>query len=124
MSVPSHLKYTSDHEWLAIDGDVATIGVTAFAADALGDVVYVNLPEVGSTVTGGDSCGELESTKSVSDLYAPVDGEVLEVNRAVVDEPGLLNLEPFERGWLFRIRVTGSADLLDADAYETMTGGN
>jgi len=124
MSVPSHLKYTSDHEWLAIDGDVATIGVTAFAADALGDVVYVNLPEVGSTVTGGDSCGELESTKSVSDLYAPVDGEVLEVNRAVVDEPGLLNLEPFERGWLFRIRVTGSADLLDAEAYETMTGGS
>jgi glycine cleavage system H protein len=124
MSVPSHLKYTSDHEWLAIDGDVATIGVTAFAADALGDVVYVNLPEVGSTVTGGDSCGELESTKSVSDLYAPVDGEVLEVNRAVVDEPGLLNLEPFERGWLYRIRVTGSADLLDADAYETMTGGD
>jgi glycine cleavage system H protein len=123
MPVPSHLKYTSDHEWLAIDGDVATVGVTAFAAAALGDVVYVNLPEVGSTVTGGDSCGELESTKSVSDLYAPVDGEVLEVNRAVIDEPGLLNLEPFERGWLFKIRVTGSADLLDADAYKAMTGG-
>jgi glycine cleavage system H protein len=121
MSVPTHLKYTADHEWLAIEGDIATVGVTAFAADALGDVVYVDLPDVGSSVTGGDTCGEVESTKSVSDIYAPVNGEVLEVNQAVIDEPGLVNLEPFERGWLFKLRITGSPDLLDAEAYEILT---
>jgi glycine cleavage system H protein len=123
MSVPTNLKYTPEHEWLDIQGDVATVGVTAFAAEALGDVVYVDLPAVGSSVTGGQSCGEIESTKSVSDLYAPVDGEVLEVNKSVVDDPGLLNTDPFEKGWLFRLKVTGTADLLDATAYVSLTGG-
>ena len=123
MTVPTHLHYTKDHEWLEFDEDLATVGVTAFAADALGDVVYVDLPSVGSVVAAGEACGELESTKSVSDLFAPADGEVVEVNQAVIDEPGLLNLEPFGGGWLFRLRVTGSHDLLDAAAYGALIGG-
>lgn len=121
MSIPTGLSYTKEHEWLRIDGDVATIGVTAFAAEALGDVVYVELPEVGTALTSGESCGEVESTKSVSDLYAPVDGEVLEINSAVVDEPSLVNTEPFGGGWLLRIRVSGSPQLLDAAAYTALT---
>ncbi|NUS00335.1 MAG: glycine cleavage system protein GcvH [Kribbellaceae bacterium] len=123
MSVPSNLKYTAEHEWLDLDGDIATVGITAFAADALGDVVYVDLPAAGTSVTAGDSCGEIESTKSVSDLFAPVDGEVVEINDAAVAEPGLLNSDPFESGWLFRMKVTGSGELLDATAYELLTRG-
>ena len=121
MSVPSHLKYTSDHEWLAIDGDVATIGVTAFAADALGDVVYVNLPDVGSTVTGGDSCGELESTKSVSDIYAPVSGTVVARNESLDATPELVNNDPYGGGWLFDVTVSDASSLdalLDSAAYQ------
>lgn len=122
MSVPSELKYTAEHEWLDLHGDVATVGITAFAADALGDVVYVDLPAVGTSITGGESCGEIESTKSVSELYAPADGEVVEVNDAVVDDPALLNNEPFKDGWLFRMKVSGSPELLDAAAYESLIG--
>lgn len=121
MSVPADLQYTKEHEWLRVDADVATIGITAFAAEALGDVIYLDLPEVGSTLTAGDSCGEVESTKSVSDLHAPVDGEVVEVNTAAVDEPALVNAEPFGGGWLFRVRVTGAPDLLDPAAYTALT---
>ncbi len=118
MSIPADLKYTSDHEWIRLDGDVATVGITAFAAEALGDVVYVDLPQAGSAIASGDPCGEVESTKSVSDLYAPVTGEVAEVNAEVVDDPSLVNSEPFARGWLFRVKVDGDlGDLLDADAY-------
>jgi glycine cleavage system H protein len=118
MSIPAELKYTSDHEWIRLDGDVATVGITAFAAEALGDVVYVDLPQAGSAVASGDPCGEVESTKSVSDLYAPVTGEVAEVNAEVVDDPSLVNAEPFARGWLFRVKVEGDlGELLDADAY-------
>jgi glycine cleavage system H protein len=124
MSVPANRKYTAEHEWLDLEGETATVGITAFAADALGDVVYVDLPQVGAPITRGESCGELESTKSVSDLFAPADGEVLEVNQDVVDDPGLLNLDPFEKGWLFRMRITGTPDLLDATAYDALTGGN
>lgn len=123
MTDQTNLKFTLEHEWLDIEGDTATVGVTAFAADALGDVVYLDLPAVGSTLIGGQPCGEIESTKSVSDLYAPADGEVIEVNPAVVDEPGLLNTDPFAQGWLFRMTLTGSPDLLDAAAYESLTGG-
>ena len=120
-NVPADLRYTKEHEWLRIDGDVAVIGITAFAADALGDVVYVDLPEVGSSITAGDTCGEVESTKSVSDIYAPVDGEVLETNTAVVDEPGLVNSAPFDGGWLLKVRIAGGQDdLLDADAYSAL----
>ena len=123
MSVPTNLTYTAEHEWLDLQGGTAIVGVTSFAADALGDVVYVELPTVGAKVTRGESCGEIESTKSVSDLYAPADGEVVEVNQAVADDPGLLNTDPFGKGWLFRLAITGSPELLDAAAYVSLTGG-
>jgi glycine cleavage system H protein len=124
MSNPQHLHYSKEHEWLTAPADgVATVGITAFAADALGDVVYVQLPEIGQRVEAGETCGELESTKSVSDLYSPASGEVVEVNQAVVDDPALVNSAPFEDGWLFRIRLDGEpADLLSADEYAAHTG--
>jgi glycine cleavage system H protein len=123
MHLPNNLKYTAEHEWLLEEHGTATIGVTTFAADALGDVVYVELPAVGSSITAGQVCGEIESTKSVSDLYAPADGEVLETNHAVVDDPSLLNSDPFDEGWLFRMKITNSGRLLDADGYRALTEG-
>lgn len=123
MSLPSDLKYTEDHEWIATDGEVSTVGVTAHAADALGDVVYLDLPAVGATIKAGDACGEIESTKSVSDLFAPADGEVLEINEAAVADPSLVNTDPFGAGWLFRMRITGTPDLLDTAAYTALTEG-
>ncbi|MEU9792507.1 glycine cleavage system protein GcvH [Streptomyces sparsogenes] len=120
MSNPQQLRYSKEHEWLSAAGEdgVSTIGITEFAANALGDVVYVQLPEVGTTVTAGETCGELESTKSVSDLYAPVTGEVTEINEDVVNDPALVNSAPFEGGWLFKVRVTDEPDeLLSADEY-------
>ncbi|MFJ3501200.1 glycine cleavage system protein GcvH [Streptomyces sp. NPDC090135] len=126
MSNPQQLRYTKEHEWLsdAEDG-VATIGITEFAANALGDVVYAQLPEVGDTVTAGETCGELESTKSVSDLYSPVSGEVVAANQDVVDDPSLVNTAPFEGGWLFKVRVAGEPDdLLTADEYAAFSAGN
>ncbi|WP_377644974.1 glycine cleavage system protein GcvH [Oryzobacter terrae] len=120
MANPTDLKYTDQHEWLRIDGDVATVGITAFAADALGDIVYVDLPTVGAAVTAGQACGEIESTKSVSELYAPVDGEVLEVNGAAAEDPALLNTDPFGDGWILKVRVAGAPDLLDAAAYDAL----
>ncbi|MDG9704741.1 glycine cleavage system protein GcvH [Streptomyces sp. DH37] len=124
MSNPQQLRYSKEHEWLsAAEDGVSTIGITEHAATALGDVVFVQLPEVGDTVTAGEPCGELESTKSVSDLYAPVSGEVTEVNQDVVDDPALVNSAPFEGGWLFRVRVTEEPeDLLSADEYTAFTG--
>src|SRR5579859_6019133 len=104
MSVPAELRYTQEHEWVSIDGDIATIGITDYAANALGDVVYVSLPSVDSAVTAGDPCGEVESTKSVSDLYSPVDGEVTEVNPEIEENPGLINSDPYGGGWLFKVR--------------------
>ncbi|MEV7417955.1 glycine cleavage system protein GcvH [Streptomyces sp. NPDC089919] len=125
MSNPQQLRYTKEHEWVSeVDADgVATVGITEFAANALGDVVYAQLPEVGATITAGESCGELESTKSVSDLFAPVDGEVVEANQDVVDDPALVNTAPFEGGWLFKVKITGEADLLTADEYAALTKG-
>ncbi|WGX99136.1 glycine cleavage system protein GcvH [Nocardioides sp. L-11A] len=123
MSNPTHLQYTAEHEWIAVDAatsDLARVGVTAYAADALGDVVYVDLPQVGTGVTAGETCGELESTKSVSDLYAPVSGEIVEVNAAVDADPGLINSDPFGEGWLFVVKVADSPALLDAAAYEAL----
>jgi glycine cleavage system H protein len=110
MSVPAELHYTEEHEWVAIDGDTASIGITDYAAQSLGDVVYVSLPAVGSAVTAGEPCGEVESTKSVSDLYSPVDGEVTEVNEELDDDPGLVNAEPYGAGWMFRVRVAVGSD--------------
>jgi len=121
MSVPQDLKYTKEHEWLRLADGVATVGITAFATESLGDVVFVQLPEPGDTVTAGESCGEIESTKSVSELFAPVDGEVVEVNQAVADTPELVNSAPYGEGWLFTVRTSGDAELLDADAYAALT---
>jgi glycine cleavage system H protein len=121
---PEHLRYTAEHEWIAVAGDTATIGVTAFAADQLGDIVFVGLPAVGDAVAAGSICGELESTKSVSDLYTPVDGTVTEVNAAVVDDPALVNAAPFDGGWLFRVELAGvPTGLLTASEYLDLTEG-
>ncbi|AGI87749.1 glycine cleavage system protein GcvH [Streptomyces albidoflavus] len=124
MSNPQQLRYSKEHEWLsAAEDGVSTIGITEYAAGALGDVVYAQLPEVGSTVTAGETCGELESTKSVSDLYSPVSGEVTEINEDVVNDPSLVNTAPFEGGWLFKVRVSEEPDdLLSADAYTEFSG--
>ncbi|GAA3242599.1 glycine cleavage system protein GcvH [Actinocorallia longicatena] len=121
MSVPEQLRYTEEHEWVSgLEGEdgIVTIGITDYAADALGDIVYVSLPEEGATVTAGDACGEAESTKSVSDLYAPLSGEVTAVNQAVVDDPSIINSDPYGEGWLFRVRLgDDNPELLDAEAY-------
>lgn len=117
------LRYSAEHEWVRIDGDVATVGVTDYAAAALGDVVYVDLPAVGTTVTADRVVGEIESTKSVSELYAPVGGEVIEINQTVVDQPELVNTDPFGTGWLMRVRVTETGTLMDRAAYLALTGG-
>ncbi|MEU2434112.1 glycine cleavage system protein GcvH [Streptomyces sp. NPDC007861] len=124
MSNPQQLRYSKEHEWLsAAEDGVSTVGITEFAANALGDVVYAQLPEVGSTVTEGETCGELESTKSVSDLYSPVSGEIVEANQDVVDDPSLVNSAPFEGGWLFKVRVTEEPKhLLSADEYTEFAG--
>lgn len=121
----SALKYSEEHEWVAVDGATATVGVTDFAAGELGDIVFVELPAVGTELTPGTVFGEIESTKSVSELYAPVAGTVTEVNDAVMDDPALVNSEPFEGGWLIKVSVTeGAADaLLDRDAYVAHTEG-
>lgn len=118
------LSYTAEHEWIAVDGDVVTIGITDFAAERLGDIVYVDLPSVGVALTAGDVCGEIESTKSVGELYAPLSGEVREVNDAVVDDPSLVNADPFGQGWLVRLSAADIAvELLDRAAYLALTGG-
>jgi glycine cleavage system H protein len=125
MSVPAELRYTAEHEWVAIEGETATIGITEFAAQALGDVVFVSLPTVGATVSAGDPCGEVESYKSVSELYSPVTGEVTAVNEELNDDPALINAEPYHLGWIFRVRLTASAEatagLLSAAEYEELT---
>ncbi|MBB1246532.1 glycine cleavage system protein GcvH [Streptomyces durbertensis] len=124
MNNPQQLRYSKEHEWLSdAEGGVSTVGITEHAANALGDVVYVQLPEVGDTVTADETCGELESTKSVSDLYSPVTGEVVEVNQDVVDDPALVNSAPFTGGWLFKVKVTDEpAGLMSADEYASFTG--
>ncbi|MEV1080806.1 glycine cleavage system protein GcvH [Streptomyces sp. NPDC050211] len=125
MSNPQQLRYSKEHEWLsAAEDGVATVGITEHAANALGDVVFVDLPTVGDTVTAGETCGELESTKSVSDLYSPVSGEITEVNEDVVNDPSLVNSAPFEGGWLFKVRVAEEpSDLLSADEYTAFSAG-
>lgn len=127
MNVPEELRYTADHEWVGRDDDaIVRIGITDYAQDALGDVVYVQVPEVGSTVAAGQSFGEVESTKSVSEIYAPVAGTIEAVNDALTDSPGLLNEDPYGEGWICTIRVSDPAAvdaLLDAAAYRTLVDG-
>ena len=125
MSIPENLQYTKEHEWLSVDDGIATVGITAFAAESLGDIVFVQLPEAGSTVTAGEVFGEVESTKSVSELYAPVSGEVVEVNGTTSDTPEVINSDPYTEGWLLKVRLTGDVpDLLDAAAYAAHTQEN
>jgi glycine cleavage system H protein len=121
MDVPADRAYTAEHEWIDA-GEPATVGITRHAADALGDVVYVDLPAVGRTVSAGETFGEIESTKSVSDLYAPASGEIVAVNVALADDPGLVNRDPYGEGWLVRISVSGAGPTMDADAYRTLVG--
>jgi glycine cleavage system H protein len=126
MNVPEQLRYSSDHEWVSRDGDVARIGITDYAQDALGDVVFVQVPTVGAEVKAGDSFGEIESTKSVSDVYAPVSGTVIEVNEALADGPQALNEDPYGDGWICTIRMTDPAEfdaLLDPAGYEALVEG-
>ncbi|MFI7640897.1 glycine cleavage system protein GcvH [Nonomuraea sp. NPDC049400] len=125
-NIPDDLSYTKEHEWVAglDDGLTVTVGVTAFAAESLGDVVFVQLPEVGSTVEAGDSVGEVESTKSVNEIYTPVGGEIVEVNQVVVDDPSLVNSDPYGDGWMFRVRVEGEPEeVLSAEEYKALTSG-
>jgi glycine cleavage system H protein len=116
------LQYTAEHEWVLVDGSVATVGITAYAADKLGDVVFVELPSVGSTVAEGKIVGEIESTKSVGELFAPVDGTVTEINEAVVAQPDLVNSDPFGDGWLIRIEFESLPELLTRDEYRALVG--
>lgn len=118
------LKYTAEHEWIAFDGDVATVGITDYASDKLGDIVFVELPTVDSGVSAGQVCGEIESTKSVGELYAPLTGDIVAVNQAVIDDPSLVSSDPFGEGWLLKIAVasTDAADLLDRQAYLGLIG--
>jgi glycine cleavage system H protein len=118
---PDDLKYSADHEWVKTGEGPARIGITDFAQNALGDIVFVQLPEVGSTVRAGDSCGELESTKSVSDLFAPVTGTVRAINEALADQPDLVNSDPYGEGWLIDVELDDAAELeglMDAETYE------
>lgn len=117
----TEIQYTKDHEWVEVDGDVATVGITAYAAHKLGDVVFVDLPEVGSTVAAGRVVGEIESTKSVGELFAPVDGEVVERNDAVIADPALVNGDPMGAAWLIKVRFTELPALLSAADYEELT---
>jgi glycine cleavage system H protein len=116
------LKYTSEHEWVSVDGNTATVGITAYAAEKLGDVVFVDLPAVGSTVAEGKVVGEIESTKSVGELFAPVQGTVAAVNDAVVAAPELVNSDPFGEGWLIRVTFTELPTLLSYDEYSKLVG--
>jgi glycine cleavage system H protein len=126
MNVPEQLRYSSDHEWVSRDGDVVRIGITDYAQDALGDVVFVQVPTVGAEVKAGDSFGEIESTKSVSDVYAPVSGTVVEVNEALADGPQALNEDPYGDGWICTIRMNDPAEfdaLLDPSGYQALVEG-
>ena len=126
MNVPDDLRYTEDHEWARLEYGKVRIGVTDYAQDALGDVVFVQLPEVGAEVTTGGSCSEVESTKSVSDIYAPVAGTILEVNTELADAPQRLNEDPYGEGWICVIDPTDPdavSTLLDAAAYRTLISG-
>lgn len=126
MNVPEDLSYSTDHEWMRVDGTRIRVGITDYAQDALGDVVFVQVPEVDAEVTLGDTVSEVESTKSVSDIYAPVTGRIVEVNADLDASPDRLNADPYGEGWIFTIEVADASQLdafLDADAYRNLTEG-
>lgn len=123
MTFPENLKYTKDHEWIRIDGNVGTIGITEYAQGELGDIVFVELPAAGKKVETGQSFGTVEAVKAVSDLYSPVNGEVKEVNKEIQDSPELVNKEPYERGWMIKVtlaNVDEVKNLLDVEAYKKL----
>ncbi len=122
MADQSQLQYTAEHEWVLVDGSVATIGITAYAAEKLGDIVFVDLPKVGAAIAEGKVVGEIESTKSVGELYAPVNGTVVEANDAVVASPELVNSDPFGAGWLIKVEFEALPALLSFDEYAQLTG--
>lgn len=124
MEFPEELKYTEEHEWVLVEDDLVTVGITDFAQDSLGDIVFVELPEIGMKVEAGKAFGVVESVKAVSDIYSPITGEVVEVNEELPDTPEILNTSPYEDGWMVKIRLSDPAeldDLLDADAYRELT---
>jgi glycine cleavage system H protein len=126
VDVPETLRYSADHEWLRTEGDEAVIGITAYAAEELGDIVFVELPEVGRRLTKDETLGVIESVKTASDLFAPVAGEVVAVNEALGDAPELVNSEPYEGGWMVRLKLEDPAAgdvLMDAAAYREVTAG-
>ncbi len=121
MNFPEELKYTEEHEWVLVEDDVVTIGITDFAQDQLGDVVFVELPEVGDTVEVGNTFGVVESVKAVSDVYSPVSGEVVEINEELPDAPEVLNTSPYDDGWMIKVKVEDTSsldDLMDVAAYQ------
>jgi glycine cleavage system H protein len=120
LSVPEELQYTRSHEWVRTEDDTATIGITDYAQEELGDIVYVELPQEGATFDAGDSFGTVESVKAVSDLYTPVGGEVIEVNEALNDSPEKINEDPYGDGWIVKLRVSDEGDLLSASDYEQL----
>jgi len=127
MDVPADLRYSSDHEWISVDGNRVRIGITDYAQDALGDVVYVQVPSVGTVVAAGQTFSEIESTKSVSDVYAPVSGTIVEVNDALADAPEQVNSDPYGAGWLCVIEIADAAEvdgLLDAAGYHALVSGD
>jgi glycine cleavage system H protein len=124
VEVRDDLRYSDDHEWLRLDGGIGVVGVTAYAADQLGDIVFVDLPRVGTALAARDAFGIVESVKAVSDLLAPVGGEVIEVNSALADRPELVNSDPYGEGWMVKLRLAegeGGGGLLDAEAYRQLT---
>ena len=125
MTIPAELHYTAEHEWVSVDGTTASVGITDYAQRALGDVVFVSVPAAGTRVTAGEPCGEVESTKSVSDIYSPVTGEVTEVNGDVDEDPGLVNSDPYGAGWLMRVQLDADegepSGLLTAAEYAELT---
>ena len=124
MNNPEDLKYSTDHEWVRVDGNIATVGITDYAQDALGDIVFVELPDVGATTKTGDTLSEVESTKSVSDIFAPLTGTITEANSALDDDPTVVNSDPYGAGWMFKIEMSDASELdglMDASAYGEFT---
>jgi len=126
MNIPENLKYTKDHEWVKIDGNIATVGITDFAQGELGDIVYVDVDTLDDTVEEGEVFGSVEAVKTVSDLFMPLTGEVIELNDALEDDPELVNSDPYEKGWMIKLEISDESqlkDLLDAEAYKSLIAG-